>query len=135
MSTAPKRLINKSVGVFVPLLVLAGHNIATKRLRAHVKERRKTWVRHHRPAMQAHPARLVFLVFFDEASVKKHSPPQIRAQSVRQAFENECTGRRMGTQTFTAGLKRTLSTPWVIKIAMDGEAIEGQDRNILAPNP
>ncbi|UYP69581.1 hypothetical protein OIU14_07620 [Thalassobacter stenotrophicus] len=41
----------------------------------------------------------------------------------------------MGTQTFTAGLKRTLSTPWVIKIAMDGEAIEGQDRNILAPDP
>ena len=74
MSTAPKRLVNKSVGVFVPLLVLAGHNIATKRLGAHVKERRKTWVRHHLPAMPAHPDRLVFLVFFDEASVKNTLP-------------------------------------------------------------
>ena len=135
MSTAPKRLVNKSVGVFVPLLVLAGHNIATKRLGAHVKERRKTWVRHHLPAMPAHPDRLVFLVFFDEASVKKHSPPQIRAQSVRQAFGNECTGRCMDIKALIAGLKGTLSAPWVIKRAMDGEVIEGQDHNILAPDP
>ncbi|UYP67379.1 hypothetical protein OIU14_12960 [Thalassobacter stenotrophicus] len=41
----------------------------------------------------------------------------------------------MGTQTFIAGFKRTLSAPWIIKRAMDGEVIEGQDHNILAPDP
>ena len=41
----------------------------------------------------------------------------------------------MDIQALIAGLKSTLSAPWVIKRAMDGEVIEGQDHNILAPDP
>ncbi|WP_164354995.1 transposase [Sulfitobacter sediminilitoris] len=42
--------------------------VATERLRAHVKERRKNWFRHHLPAMQAHPDRLVFIPSRDIAA-------------------------------------------------------------------
>ena len=105
--------------------------VATERLRAHVKERRKNWFRHHLPAMQAHTDRLVFI---DETSVKTNLTRQYGRSLCGKRLEMDAPFGAWGTQTFIAGLKHdNLIAPWVIKGAMDGEAFEAYVRNVLVP--
>ncbi|MEN8839948.1 MAG: transposase [Octadecabacter sp.] len=96
-----------------------------------MKERRKNWFRHHLPAMQAHPDRLVFI---DETSVKTNLTRQYGRSLCGTRLEMDAPFGAWGTQTFIAGLKHdSLVAPWVIKGAMDGEAFEIYVRNVLAP--
>ncbi len=96
-----------------------------------MKERRKNWFRHHLPAMQAHPDRLVFI---DETSVKTNLTRQYGRSLCGKRLEMDAPFGAWGTQTFIAGLTHDkLVAPWVIKGAMDGEAFEAYVRHVLAP--
>jgi transposase len=105
--------------------------VAAKRLRAHVKKRRRNWFRHHLPAMQAH---LDQLVFIDETSVKTDLSRQYGRSLCRKRLEMDAPFGAWGTQRLIAGLMHdNLIAPWIIKGAMDGEAFEAYIRNVLAP--
>ena len=105
--------------------------VATERLRARVKKRRHNWFRHHVPAMQAHPDRLVFI---DETSVKTNLTRQYGRSLCGSRLEMNAPFGAWGTQTFIAGLTQdNLIAPWIISGAMDGQAFEAYVRNVLAP--
>jgi transposase len=96
--------------------------VASERLRAHLKERRKNWFRHHLAAMQEHPDRLVFI---DETSVKNNLTCQYGRSLCGKRLEMDAPFGAWGTQAFIVGLTHDhLIAPWVIKGAMDGEAFE-----------
>ncbi len=96
--------------------------VATERLRAHLKERRKNWFRHHLAAMQAHPD---FLVFIDETSDRTHLTCQYGRSLCGKRLEMDAPFGAWGTQAFIVVLTHDhLIAPWVIKGAMDGEAFE-----------
>jgi transposase len=105
--------------------------VAAKRLRAHVKKRRRNWFKHHLPAMQAHPDQLVLI---DEKSVKTNLSHQYVRNLCGKRLEMDAPFGAWGTQTFIAGLMHdNLIAPWVITGAMDGEAFEAYAQNVLAP--
>jgi hypothetical protein len=105
--------------------------VATARLRARVKKLRQSWFRHHVPAVQAHPDRLVFI---DEISVKINLIRQHGCSLCEKRLEMDTPFGAWGTQTLFASLLHdNLIAPWVIKGAMDGEAFGAYIRNVLAP--
>ena len=104
---------------------------ATERLCAHVMKRRQDWFRHHLPAMQAHPDRLIFI---DKTSVRTNLTRQYGRSLCGKRLEMDAQLGAWGTQTFIAGLMHdNLIVPWVIIGAMDGEAFEAYHQNVLAP--
>jgi hypothetical protein len=66
-----------------------------------VKKRRQNWFRHHLPAVQAHPDRLVFI---DEISVKTNLIRQYGCSLCGKRLEMDTPCGAWGTQTLIAGL-------------------------------
>ena len=105
--------------------------LAAERERADVKAERDQWHTHRLPAIQAAPARLVFI---DETSVKTNMTP-LRGRSRKgERLIAEAPFGKWNTQTFIAALRcDALAAPWVIEGAMDGEAFETYVATQLAP--
>ncbi|GLU29350.1 hypothetical protein Brsp01_45830 [Brucella sp. NBRC 12950] len=105
--------------------------MASERGRSDVRQERDAWHRYRLPAMQANPARLIFV---DETSVKTNMTP-IRERSPKGArLVADAPSGRWSTQTFIAGLRfHELVAPFVINRAMDGDIFETYLRTQLAP--
>ncbi len=105
--------------------------MASERGRSDIRQERDAWHRHRLPAMQANPARLIFV---DETSVKTNMTP-IRGRSPKGVrLVADAPSGRWSTQTFIAGLRcHELVAPFVINGAMDGDIFETYVRTQLAP--
>nr|AJW29938.1 transposase [Ochrobactrum sp. LM19] len=105
--------------------------MASERGRADIRQVHDAWQRHRLPAMQANPARLVFV---DETSVKTNMT-LIRGCIPKGArLVAEAPSGRWNTQTFIVGLRcHELVAPFVINGAMDGDIFETYVRTQLAP--
>ena len=105
--------------------------LAAERKRADVKADRDEWHKHRLPAIQAAPARLLFI---DETSVKTNMTP-FRGRSQRGVrLIADAPFGKWNTQTFIAALRcDELVAPWVIDGAINGEAFDTYVITQLAP--
>jgi hypothetical protein len=81
--------------------------------------------------MQREPRRLIFI---DETSVKTNMTP-LRGRSLRgQRLKADMPFGKWHTQTFIAALRcDSLTAPWVIDGAMNGETFDAYVKTQLAP--
>ena len=105
--------------------------LAAERKRADVKVDRDEWRKHRLPAIQAAPARLLFI---DETSVKTNMTP-FRGRSLRgQRLIADAPFGKWNTQTFIAALRcDEMVAPWVVDGAINGEAFDTYVITQLAP--
>jgi len=105
--------------------------LASEKERADVKAERDVWKKHRLPAIQAAPARLVFI---DETSVKTNMTP-LRGRSLKgNRLLADAPFGKWNTQTFIAGLRcHELMAPWVTDGAIDGDAFDIYVATQLAP--
>jgi transposase len=92
---------------------------------------RDEWRKHRLPAIQAAPARLLFI---DETSVKTNMTP-FRGRSLRgQRLIADAPFGKWNTQTFIAALRcDEMVAPWVVDGAINGEAFDTYVITQLAP--